>query len=95
MNQKVVDAYNGMVVKFKELIREHEFDHNDYHALVNWMDELGKAGEIPLFMDVFFETHALQEMYKSVEGTEPTILGPFYLENANEIENPGIMPMRR
>lgn len=94
MNQKVVDVYNGMVVKFKELIREHELDHNDYHALVNWLDELGKAGEIPLFMDVFFETHALQEMYKNVEGTEPTILGPFYLENAKEIPNKGVMPMR-
>lgn len=94
MNQKVLDVYSGMVVKFKELICEHELDHNDYHALVNWLDELGKAGEIPLFMDVFFETHALQEMYKNVEGTEPTILGPFYLENAKEIPNNSIMPMR-
>jgi catechol 1,2-dioxygenase len=34
MNQKVVDVYNGMVTKFKELISEHELDHNDYEALV-------------------------------------------------------------
>ncbi|GEN83157.1 catechol 1,2-dioxygenase [Sporosarcina luteola] len=94
MNQKVVDVYNAMVVKFKEVIREHELGHNDYHALVDWMDALGKAGEIPLFMDVFFETHALQEMYKNVKGTEPTILGPYYLENAVEIKNPGVLPMR-
>jgi catechol 1,2-dioxygenase len=93
-NQKVIDVYNGMVVKFKQLISEHELDHNDYQALVNWMDELGKAGEIPLFMDVFFETHALQEMYKNVQGTEPTILGPYYLENAKEISNPGVVPQR-
>jgi catechol 1,2-dioxygenase len=59
-NQKVIDVYNGLVVKFKELVSEYEIDHNDYQALVDWMDQLGRAGEIPLFMDVFFETHALQ-----------------------------------
>ena len=94
MNQKVVDVYNGMVTKFKELISEHELNHNDYEALVGWLNDLGQAGEIPLFMDVFFETHALQEMYKNVQGTEPTILGPYYLENAQEISNPGVVPPR-
>ena len=64
MNQKVVDVYNGMVTKFKELISEHELNHNDYEALVNWLNKLGQAGEIPLFMDVFFETHALPRNYK-------------------------------
>ena len=94
MNQKVVDVYNGMVTKFKELISEHELNHNDYEALVKWLNALGKSGEIPLFMDVFFETHALQEMYKNVQGTEPTILGPYYLENSTKISNPGVLPQR-
>ncbi|MBD1381708.1 dioxygenase family protein [Metabacillus arenae] len=94
-NQKVIDVYHGLVVKFKELISEHEIDHDDYQNLVNWMDQLGKSGEIPLFMDVFFETHALQEMYKNVKGTEPTILGPYYIEKAPEIQNPGVMPQRQ
>ncbi|MFU2016097.1 dioxygenase [Peribacillus butanolivorans] len=93
-NQKVIDVYNGLVVKFKELVSEYEIDHNDYQALVDWMDQLGKAGEIPLFMDVFFETHALQEMYKSVKGTEPTILGPYYIENTPVVQNPGVLPQR-
>ena len=94
MNQKVVDVYNGLVMKFKELISEHELNHDDYQALVDWADALGKKGEIPLFMDVFFETHALQEMYKNVEGTEPTILGPFYLEDAAQLEEPYVLPQR-
>ncbi|MFJ7469222.1 dioxygenase [Peribacillus frigoritolerans] len=93
-NQKVIDVYQGLVIKFKDLIREHEIDHDDYQELVNWMDKLGKAGEIPLFMDVFFETHALQEMYKHVKGTEPTILGPYYIGNTPVVENPGILPQR-
>ncbi|WP_026564162.1 dioxygenase family protein [Bacillus sp. UNC41MFS5] len=94
-NQKVIAVYQGLVGKFKELISEHELDHDDYQALVHWMDQVGKSGEIPLFMDVFFETHALQEMYKSVKGTEPTILGPYYIENATEIQNPGVIPQRQ
>ena len=88
MNQKVVDVYHGLVTKFKELISEHELNHNDYQALVDWADALGKKGEIPLFMDVFFETHALQEMYKNVEGTEPTILGRFILKMQRNLRNP-------
>ena len=94
MNQKVVDVYNGLVIKFKELISEHELNHDDYQELVNWADALGKKGEIPLFMDVFFETHALQEMYKSVKGTEPTILGPYYLEDSVQLEQPYELPQR-
>lgn len=94
MNQKVVDVYNGMVTKFKELISEHELNHNDYHALVDWLNKLGQAGEVPLFMDVFFETHALQEMYKNVKGTEPTILGPYYLKDSAKLTAPYVLPMR-
>ena len=94
MNQKIIDVYNGLVTKFKELISEHELDHDDYQALVDWTDALGKAGEVPLFMDVFFETHALQEMYKNIEGTEPTILGPYYLEDSAQLEHPFILPQR-
>jgi catechol 1,2-dioxygenase len=93
-NQKVIDVFETVIVKFREIIREHELDHDDYHALVHWMDELGRAGEIPLFMDVFLETHALKEMYANVKGTEPTILGPYYIENQQEISNPGKLPMR-
>lgn len=44
-NQKVIDVYNGLVVKFKELVSEYEIDHNDYQALVDWMDQLGRAGK--------------------------------------------------
>ena len=94
MNQKVIDVYNGMVTKFKELIHEHELNHDDYEAMVNWLNRLGKAGEVPLFMDVFFETHALQEMYKNVKGTEPTILGPYYLKDSPKLTAPYVLPMR-
>lgn len=93
-NEKVIAVFASAVEKFREVISEHKLNHNDYEALVKWLDQLGRAGEIPLFMDVFFETQALQEMYKDVQGTEPTILGPYYLENAQEISNPGVVPMR-
>ncbi|MFJ7832164.1 hypothetical protein ACIQXU_18360 [Peribacillus sp. NPDC097284] len=46
-------------------------------------------------MDVFFEIHALQEMYKNVKGTELTILGPYYIENTPEIRNPGVISQRQ
>ncbi|WP_404331770.1 dioxygenase [Mesobacillus maritimus] len=93
-NERVINAFEGFVVKFKELISEYEIDHNDYRELVNWLDRLGRAGEIPLFMDVFLETHALQEMYKNVKGTEPCLLGPYYIDDQKKIENPGVLPQR-
>lgn len=33
-------------------------------------------------------------MYKHVKGTEPTILGPYYIENTPVVENPGTLPQR-
>lgn len=93
-NQRVVQIFEGLIEKTKELLAEQKVTHDEYREFSLWLDRLGRAGEIPLFLDVFFETHVLQGMYKDLPGTEPSLLGPFYIENSPVLQQPYVLPMR-
>ncbi len=64
---------------------------NKYTNFVNWADRLGGSGEIPLFLDVFVETHVLEAKYKNALGTEPSLLGPYYEENSPLLEGSSVV----
>ncbi|UCZ52752.1 catechol 1,2-dioxygenase [Bacillus shivajii] len=93
-NQRVVEIFEAFSEKAKELIEEQKITHEEYRQFCLWFDELGRSGEIPLFMDVFFESHVLRGMYGDMPGTEPSLLGPYYVDNEPELKEPFELPMR-
>ncbi|MFT4413696.1 dioxygenase [Fredinandcohnia humi] len=94
-NERVISIFQGLLEKTKELIEEKQITHEEYREFCLWFDELGRTGEIPLFMDVFFETHVLRGMYSGLPGTEPSLLGPYYIPNEPGLQAPYTLPQRQ
>ncbi|WP_238378799.1 dioxygenase [Halalkalibacillus sediminis] len=92
--KRVAAIFESFNKHLKNFLEETKPNHEEYTEFVKWADRLGKTGELPLFMDVFIETHVLRSMYSDKPGTEPSLLGPFYLEDAPVLEKPYKLPMR-
>src|SRR5690625_510306 len=85
-NARVEEVYNLFVNHMKEFLKEANLNHEEYTNFVMWADRLGREGELPLFADVFFESHVLRAMYTDKPGTQPSLLGPYFLEGSPLIE---------
>lgn len=85
-NERVGEVFDLFIKHMQEFLEEAKLNHEEYTNFVNWADRLGKSGELPLYADVFLETHVLQAMYTKLPGTQPSLLGPYYVENAPFVE---------
>ncbi|SDI40210.1 catechol 1,2-dioxygenase, partial [Alteribacillus persepolensis] len=85
-NERVEEVFNLFIKHMKEFLKEAKLDHQEYTNFVHWADRLGKKGEIPLYADVFLETHVLQAMYTNMPGTQPSLLGPYFVEGSPQLE---------
>lgn len=92
-NQRVEEVFGLFIKHMKEFLKEAKLNHQEYTNFVKWADRLGKKGELPLFADVFLETHVLQAMYKDMPGTQPSLLGPYFVEGSPLIESEPGQPL--
>ena len=54
-----------------------------------------EAGKSHYFLDVFVETYVLEAKYKNSPGTEPSLLGPYYEEDAPMLEGSSVVIPQR
>ncbi|WP_225220948.1 dioxygenase family protein [Bacillus norwichensis] len=85
-NERVEEVFNLFIKHVQNFLQEAKLNHEEYTNFVNWADRLGRAGELPLYADVFLETHVLRAMYTDKPGTQPSLLGPYYIEGSPEVE---------
>ncbi|WP_158738092.1 dioxygenase [Alteribacillus sp. YIM 98480] len=85
-NERVEEVFDLFLKHMQEFLKEAKLNHEEYTNFVKWADRLGQAGELPLFADVFLETHVLQAMYTKMPGTQPSLLGPYFIEGSPYIE---------
>ncbi|PLT33524.1 dioxygenase [Bacillus sp. V5-8f] len=94
-NQRVLEVYESFVKHLKNFLDEQQLNHEEYSNFVKWADRLGRSGEVPLFLDVFVETHVLESKYKDAPGTQPSLLGPYFVEGSQLLEQkPFVIPQR-
>ncbi|SES27155.1 dioxygenase [Salipaludibacillus aurantiacus] len=86
-NERVEEVFNLFITHIQRFLEEAKLNHEEYTNFVKWADRLGRKGELPLFADVFFETHVLNAMYSDKPGTQPSLLGPYFLEGSPLIES--------
>ena len=91
-----IELYDGFVDTLRRFIVEHRVTYREYNAAMQYALDLAQAGEIPLFMDVFFEStvEAVTFEGQAREGMIGTVEGPFYLPGAPMLRRPYVMPMR-
>jgi len=85
-NERVEEVFDLFIKHVKNFLQEAKLNHEEYTNFVNWADRLGRKGELPLFADVFLETHVLRAMYTDKPGTQPSLLGPYFIEGSPLIE---------
>lgn len=86
-NERVEKVYHLFVEHMKSFLAEANLNHEEYTNFVTWADRLGREGELPLFADVFFESHVLRAMYTDKPGTQPSLLGPYFIDGSPLIES--------
>ena len=84
-NERVVEVFGLFIKHIQEFLKEAKLNHEEYTNFVDWADRLGRKGELPLFADVFLETHVLRAMYTDKPGTQPSLLGPYFIEGSPEL----------
>ncbi|KIL80276.1 dioxygenase [Bacillus badius] len=94
-NKRVTEIYASFVKHMKNFLDEQQINHEEYTNFVKWANRLGTSGEVPLFLDVFIETYVLEAKYKGLPGTEPSLLGPYFVEGTPLLkEQPFVLPQR-
>jgi catechol 1,2-dioxygenase len=78
----------------RSFIRENRITHEEYRRAVAFLSELGTAGEMPLFCDVFLEVTVDEVDNRGRPGTVTTIEGPYYVPDAPELDSPCVLPHR-
>lgn len=85
-NERVEEVFNLFIKHIQAFLQEAKLNHEEYTNFVKWADRLGRTGELPLYADVFLETHVLQAMYTDKPGTQPSLLGPYFIDGSPLIE---------
>ncbi|MBE1554314.1 dioxygenase [Sporosarcina limicola] len=85
-NERVEEVFGLFIKHIQSFLKEANLNHEEYTNFVNWADRLGNTGELPLFADVFLESHVLRAMYTDKPGTQPSLLGPYFIDGTPLIE---------
>lgn len=85
-NERVEEVFNLFIKHIQNFLTEAKLNHEEYTNFVDWADRLGRTGELPLYADVFLETHVLRAMYTDKPGTQPSLLGPYFVEGSPLVE---------
>jgi catechol 1,2-dioxygenase len=95
MSASRTDLIAGDILRrIHEAIVEHDVTYDEFQAAKQWLIDVGEAGEWPLFLDVFVEHAVEQNANRNREGSQGTILGPYYLPDAPVLEAPFELPRR-
>jgi catechol 1,2-dioxygenase len=89
-NQLITDILR----RIHEAIVENDITYEEYQTAKQWLIDVGEAGEWPLFGDVYIEHVVEEHAFANRNGSQGTILGPFHLPDAPQLDAPSELPHR-
>ena len=87
-------TFGALVEDLRAFIRSRKVSYEEYHRALEFLAQVGAAGEVPLLMDVFLETMVDEINNGSRPGTESCLEGPYYVRGAPVLEPPYVLPQR-
>jgi catechol 1,2-dioxygenase/chlorocatechol 1,2-dioxygenase len=84
-NNRLDTIVSDLVASVRRVMEAHDVTFEEYRAALDFFLKTAEAGEIPLLVDVFFNTTIAQVEGRMYEGSTPSIEGPYYLENIPEV----------
>jgi catechol 1,2-dioxygenase len=92
--ERVSTVARAVLQGVHQAIRDNDVTYPEFQAAKAWLIAVGEGGEWPLFLDVFVE-HVVEEVAaRSQQGTKGSILGPYYLPDAQRFPARATLPMR-
>jgi len=84
-NERVKVIFDDLLDVLRQFIIKHRVTEPEYRAAMEFVGELGRTGEVPLWFDVFLGVtvdDVTYEHYAQKGGTSSNILGPYYVDGA-------------
>jgi catechol 1,2-dioxygenase len=92
--ERVSTVVRAVLEGVHQAIRDNDVTYPEFQAAKAWLIAVGEGGEWPLFLDVFVE-HVIEEVAaRTQQGTKGSILGPYYLPDAQRFPARATLPMR-
>lgn len=83
-----------LVKELRAFILKQRVSYEEYHHALEFVAEVGEAGELPLLLDVFLETMVDEVNNGQKPGTASCLQGPFYVPGAPLLGHPCVLPQR-
>lgn len=94
-NERVAQVGPDILRAIEEQLVKHQVSHSEYRAAWRWLMGLAASGEVPLFLDVFFEATVERLTYDGKPGSQGAVEGPYHLDDAPLLTSrPYVLPMR-
>ena len=94
MSDRANQLISDILRRIHEAIVENDVTYEEYQTAKQWFIDVGKAGEWPLFGDVYIEHVVEEHNFGNRQGSHGTILGPFHLPGAPLLDPPFELPHR-
>lgn len=76
---RVSEGFAATLEALREVVRRLRVNEDELHAVADWLNQVGAAGEFPLLFDVTLAITAVEAAEDSSAGTPANIEGPFYV----------------
>ncbi len=93
-NERISTVGMDIIRTIQAKFDEHEITHAEYRAAWAWLMKLANSGEVPLFLDVFFESAVERATFDHLPGSKGAVQGPYHADNHPRLERPYVLPMR-
>ncbi|GFE66181.1 chlorocatechol 1,2-dioxygenase [Litoreibacter roseus] len=82
MSERVKEITMDIVEATRDVLRKHNVTFPEYRAGFMHLAKTQQAGEIPLLIDVFFNSTVVDIENKTRKGSRAAIQGPYFVEDA-------------
>lgn len=87
MTERIRSITMDIVNAVRDVLEKHEVTFDEYRAGFNHLAKTQAAGEIPLLIDVFFNSTIVDIENRRRKGSKAAIQGPYFLEDAPVVES--------
>ena len=85
MTNRLDAVVSSIVEGVRGALKEHDVTFDEYRQAVKFLKEVTEAKELPLLVDVFFNTTIVEIENSHRKGSTGDLEGPYFLEGAPEV----------
>jgi catechol 1,2-dioxygenase len=93
-NPRVAEVVQPLIDEIRRSILARGITHEEWGVAVAFLVEIAETGEMPLFLDAFFEATVDVSANRASSASPSAIQGPYYVPGAPLLAPPCVMPQR-